>query len=58
MRPLLQSSLKTHHGPKYQAKLDAAQAEWDDRKALVEDGKLPHLWDVFEQRGYVKDVAG
>ena len=50
--------LKKHHGPKYEAKLEKAEILWQERKRLIEEGKMPHLWDVFEERGYVKDVAG
>lgn len=54
----LRRHLKTSHGPKYQAKLDEAENQWQQRKRLVEEGKIPHLWDFFEERGFVKDVAG
>ncbi|KAI2622442.1 hypothetical protein GGR54DRAFT_598555 [Hypoxylon sp. NC1633] len=32
--------------------------QWDERAKLIEDGKLPHLWDQLKERGYVKDTAG
>ncbi|EFX03531.1 tyrosyl-tRNA synthetase [Grosmannia clavigera kw1407] len=46
------------YGPKYQAKIDQADAEWETRAALIEGGGAKAMWDIFEERGYVKDVAG
>ncbi|KAI2783810.1 hypothetical protein F4815DRAFT_314875 [Daldinia loculata] len=35
-----------------------AKKIWDERAKLIQEGKVPHLWDIFKERGYVKDVAG
>ena len=51
-------SLKTKFGLKYEAKVQAAQESWDDKAQKIKDGLAPNLWDVFEERGYVKDVVG
>lgn len=46
------------YGPKYQAKIDDANADWKERQRQIEAGRMTSMWDVFEERGYVKDVAG
>ncbi|EPE06221.1 tyrosyl-trna synthetase [Ophiostoma piceae UAMH 11346] len=46
------------YGPKYTAKIDAADKEWKEKGVRIKEGLEPNLWDTFEQRGYVKDVAG
>ncbi|KAF3057310.1 Tyrosine-tRNA ligase, mitochondrial [Daldinia childiae] len=35
-----------------------AKKIWDERAQLIKEGKIPHLWDMFKERGYVKDIAG
>ncbi|KAI0845653.1 hypothetical protein F5Y00DRAFT_163534 [Daldinia vernicosa] len=35
-----------------------AKEIWDKRAKLIQEGKIPHLWDMFKERGYVKDIAG
>ncbi|TDZ66109.1 Tyrosine--tRNA ligase [Colletotrichum trifolii] len=40
------------------AKVKAAQEEWDQRAKSIDRGEIPHLWDILEERGYIKDVAG
>ncbi|KAK4195833.1 tRNA synthetases class I-domain-containing protein [Triangularia verruculosa] len=49
---------KTWHGPKYQAKIDQAQAEWEERAEKIRNGEMQSTWDMFVERGYVKDTAG
>ncbi|KAI4862580.1 hypothetical protein F4820DRAFT_19410 [Hypoxylon rubiginosum] len=39
-------------------KQNEAKIKWDDRAKLIEEGKIPHLWDILKERGYVKDIAG
>ncbi len=46
------------YGPKYQAKIDEAEDEWRERALSIEAGETKAMWDIFEERGYVKDVAG
>jgi tyrosyl-tRNA synthetase len=45
-------------GLKMQAKLKAAEENWQQRAQEIESGAKLNLWDVFEERGYIKDVAG
>jgi tyrosyl-tRNA synthetase len=40
------------------AKRDDAAGRWEQRAQKIADGELPNLWDTFNERGYVKDVAG
>nr|XP_036587525.1 Tyrosine-tRNA ligase, mitochondrial [Colletotrichum truncatum]KAF6798467.1 Tyrosine-tRNA ligase, mitochondrial [Colletotrichum truncatum] len=40
------------------AKRQTAEEEWAKRADLIQQGELPNIWDVFEERGYIKDVAG
>ncbi|KAI1652651.1 hypothetical protein F4813DRAFT_377256 [Daldinia decipiens] len=42
----------------YLDKQAEAKKMWDERAQLIQEGKLPHLWDMFKERGYVKDIAG
>ncbi|KAK1970585.1 tRNA synthetase class I [Colletotrichum sublineola] len=35
-----------------------AEEEWVKRAEAIEQGELQNIWDVFEERGYIKDVAG
>src|SRR3569833_863989 len=50
--------LRRSHGPKYTAKLEAADAEWKERAEKIRSGQQPDLWDTFVVCGYVKDVVG
>ncbi|KAI1074884.1 hypothetical protein F5B20DRAFT_562171 [Whalleya microplaca] len=45
-------------GLKYLAKKEAAGEEWDAQARLIKAGKAKNLWDVFKERGYVKDTVG
>ncbi|KAI0547040.1 tRNA synthetase class I [Xylaria curta] len=40
------------------AKRKAAQEAWDKKAERIQNGKEQNLWDVFKERGYVKDIAG
>ncbi|SPO02191.1 related to tyrosine--trna ligase precursor, mitochondrial [Cephalotrichum gorgonifer] len=42
----------------YLAKVAQAEAEWEARSAEIRAGERKHVWDVFEERGFIKDVAG
>ncbi|KAI1174803.1 tRNA synthetase class I [Nemania sp. FL0916] len=35
-----------------------ANEAWDQKAALIKEGKHPNLWHDFKERGYVKDIAG
>ncbi|KAK3934063.1 mitochondrial tyrosine--tRNA ligase [Diplogelasinospora grovesii] len=49
---------KPHRSPKYRAKVEAAEEEWRQRAERIQQGAEQNLWDIFEERGYVKDTAG
>ncbi|CAK7268691.1 tyrosyl-tRNA synthetase [Sporothrix epigloea] len=46
------------YGPKYTAKIDEANDEWKEKALKIKSGEAKSMWDTFEERGYVKDVAG
>ncbi|KAK4129367.1 hypothetical protein N657DRAFT_639979 [Parathielavia appendiculata] len=35
-----------------------AEEQWQQWAQEIKDGKRPNLWDILEERGYVKDTAG
>ncbi|KAI0188194.1 hypothetical protein EV127DRAFT_392342 [Xylaria flabelliformis] len=35
-----------------------AQEAWDQKAERIKNGVEPNLWDIFKERGYVKDIAG
>lgn len=35
-----------------------AELDWENRAELIKKGEVPHIWDLFEERGFIKDVAG
>lgn len=39
-------------------KTAAGEERWAERAEKIRTGELPHLWDILEERGYIKDVAG
>ena len=43
---------------KYLQKMEEAEEKWQERAELIREGKLQNTWDLFEERGYVKDTAG
>ncbi|KAK3393694.1 tRNA synthetases class I-domain-containing protein [Podospora didyma] len=45
-------------GLKYLAKVKEAEEEWQKRAALIKEGKVQNTFDLLEERGYIKDVAG
>jgi tyrosyl-tRNA synthetase len=40
------------------AKRKKADDDWAAQAKAIEAGTKRHIWDIFEERGYVKDVAG
>ncbi|KAI2628087.1 hypothetical protein GGS26DRAFT_582934 [Hypomontagnella submonticulosa] len=42
----------------HRKKQDEAKQIWEEKAELIKEGKAPHLWDTFKERGYVKDIAG
>jgi tyrosyl-tRNA synthetase len=42
----------------YLNKVAEGEARWKERAEKIEKGEIPHTWDVLQERGYIKDVAG
>lgn len=40
------------------AKRKEADDYWAARAERIKQGEEPNLWDIFKERGYVKDIAG
>jgi tyrosyl-tRNA synthetase len=40
------------------AKRKKADEEWAAQAEAIQAGTKRHIWDIFEERGYIKDVAG
>ncbi|KAK7983190.1 hypothetical protein PG989_010592 [Apiospora arundinis] len=43
---------------RYQEKTRLAAEEWAARAAQIDAGEVKGLWDIFKERGFVKDLAG
>lgn len=43
---------------KTQKKRDDAASQWDERAEAIKRGEARNLWDIFEERGFFKDIAG
>ncbi|KAL5872312.1 tyrosyl-tRNA synthetase [Pyricularia oryzae] len=56
--PIVIRPIGNTESTKIYAKKQAAATAWAERADRIQDGKEPCLWDVFEERGLVKDVAG
>lgn len=55
---LQRRGLRREFGPKYTAKINEAEENWQARAEAIKKGKKQNTWDLFEERGYVKDTAG
>ncbi|KAL7926901.1 hypothetical protein ACQKWADRAFT_278970 [Trichoderma austrokoningii] len=42
----------------YLVKVAEGNKRWEERAVKIQNGELPHVWDVLDERGYIKDVAG
>lgn len=42
----------------YIAKVEEGEKRWKERADKIQNGEIPHAWDVLAERGYIKDVAG
>ncbi|KAI0837083.1 hypothetical protein F5Y06DRAFT_271954 [Hypoxylon sp. FL0890] len=47
-----------HVATSFLKKQEESKQRWEERAKLIREGKLPHLWDILKERGYVKDLAG
>ncbi|KAJ6781551.1 hypothetical protein PWT90_01546 [Aphanocladium album] len=39
-------------------KIADAEERWKVRAEKIQNGELRHVWDILDERGYIKDVAG
>ncbi|KAI6783362.1 Tyrosine--tRNA ligase-like protein [Emericellopsis cladophorae] len=39
-------------------KVAAGEQRWEERAQKISSGEIAHPWDVLNERGYIKDVAG
>lgn len=39
-------------------KREDAEKEWAERAEAIKRGEVANLWDILEERGFIKDVAG
>ncbi|UNI23368.1 Tyrosine--tRNA ligase [Purpureocillium takamizusanense] len=42
----------------YLRKVGEGERRWEERAQRIQDGEQRHVWDVLDERGYIKDVAG
>ncbi|KAL6919539.1 hypothetical protein ACHAPO_003966 [Fusarium lateritium] len=42
----------------YLNKVAEGEARWKEKAEKIEKGEIPHTWDILQERGYIKDVAG
>lgn len=42
----------------YLRKVAEGEQRWEERALKIQNGELRHVWDVLDERGYIKDVAG
>ena len=42
----------------YLKKVAEGEERWAQRAERIQNGEEPHMWDILEERGFVKDVAG
>lgn len=43
---------------KFLQKTANAEAAWEENSKLIRAGEKPHLFDILEERGFVKQTAG
>lgn len=42
----------------YLEKVAEGEKRWEERAVKIQNGEQPHVWDILDERGYIKDVAG
>jgi tyrosyl-tRNA synthetase len=42
----------------YLKKVAEGEERWARKAENILNGKESHIWDILEERGYIKDVAG
>lgn len=58
LRPLLGFHQTRGISTSWLKKVAEGQERWDKRAEKIQSGELPHVWDILQERGYIKDVAG
>lgn len=58
LRPLLQFSRTRGVATTFIKKQNEGKERWEKRAEKIQTGELPHVWDILQERGYIKDVAG
>jgi hypothetical protein len=49
---------KKGKSPKYIEKVKQAEDAWEERAQKIQAGEIQNTWDMLEERGFIKDVAG
>jgi hypothetical protein len=49
---------KPKGAPRLEHRQQDFQREWAERLERIEKGEEQNVWDIFEERGFIKDVAG
>ncbi|KAF4471014.1 tyrosyl-trna synthetase [Fusarium albosuccineum] len=57
-RPLLECHQVRRVATSHLERVAAGEGRWKKRAEQIENGEIPHVWDLLEERGYIKDVAG
>lgn len=39
-------------------KVTEGEERWKARAEKIQNGELRHVWDILDERGFIKDVAG
>ena len=42
----------------YLKKVADGDGRWEERASKIQSGELRHVWDILDERGFIKDVAG
>ncbi|KPM37400.1 Tyrosine--tRNA ligase, mitochondrial [Neonectria ditissima] len=58
LRPLLTFRQIRGISTSWLKKVAEGQERWDKRAKQIQNGEIPHVWDILQERGYIKDVAG
>ncbi|KAL2675339.1 hypothetical protein Neosp_011523 [[Neocosmospora] mangrovei] len=57
-RPLLISFQVRGVSTSHLIQVAAGQQRWKERGDKIQNGEIPHVWDILQERGYIKDAAG
>ncbi|KAL6860065.1 tyrosyl-tRNA synthetase [Amphichorda felina] len=57
-QPLAEAQRARGIATSYLDKVDEGDKRWKERAEKIQNGEIPHVWDVLAERGYIKDVAG